>query len=202
MLLQHLIASHQGRFEWQSPREPRTLEAYLLHYADDLDAKMQQAIGLVSAGGGGWSAYDRSLGREIFSHAEQRAGGETESGSGSGSGSEGVPPGTGAGPGDPIPHPEERPPEKQAFPPPYPEPQPNRQPGDDRPPATPGRGADLPGDAGGSVQSEGYGPPPATDSVVRETFAPELVEADEVEVEGAEAEGERRGRTGTLDLFD
>ncbi|MGH7443400.1 MAG: 3'-5' exoribonuclease YhaM family protein, partial [Longimicrobiales bacterium] len=27
-LLQHLVASHQGRYEWQSPREPRTLEAY------------------------------------------------------------------------------------------------------------------------------------------------------------------------------
>jgi 3'-5' exoribonuclease len=26
LLLQHLVASHQGRYEWQSPREPRLLE--------------------------------------------------------------------------------------------------------------------------------------------------------------------------------
>lgn len=69
-LLQHLIASHQGRYEWQSPREPRTLEAYILHYADDLDAKMQHAIGMVDsvASPAGWTGYDRSLGRELYRH--------------------------------------------------------------------------------------------------------------------------------------
>ncbi len=69
-LLQHLIASHQGRYEWQSPREPRTLEAYILHYADDLDAKMQHAIGVVGAVAttSAWSGYDRSLGRELYRH--------------------------------------------------------------------------------------------------------------------------------------
>nr|NIP60182.1 HD domain-containing protein [Gemmatimonadota bacterium]NIU80124.1 HD domain-containing protein [Gammaproteobacteria bacterium]NIP83621.1 HD domain-containing protein [Gemmatimonadota bacterium]NIQ59928.1 HD domain-containing protein [Gemmatimonadota bacterium]NIW38130.1 HD domain-containing protein [Gemmatimonadota bacterium] len=37
-LVEHLIAAHQGRYEWQSPREPQTLEALVLHYADDTDA--------------------------------------------------------------------------------------------------------------------------------------------------------------------
>jgi 3'-5' exoribonuclease len=68
LLLQHLIASHQGRYEWQSPREPRTLEALILHYADDIDAKMTQAGALVHAVGGGWTAYDRSLGRDFLRH--------------------------------------------------------------------------------------------------------------------------------------
>jgi 3'-5' exoribonuclease len=69
-LLLHLVASHQGRHEWQSPREPRTLEALLLHYADDLDAKMNQAAALVRAvDGDGWSAYDRGFGREFLRHA-------------------------------------------------------------------------------------------------------------------------------------
>jgi 3'-5' exoribonuclease len=68
LLLQHLIASHQGRYEWQSPREPRTLEALVLHYADDLDAKMAQAGALLGAIDGGWSAYDRSLGRDFLRH--------------------------------------------------------------------------------------------------------------------------------------
>jgi 3'-5' exoribonuclease len=68
LLLQHLIASHQGRFEWQSPREPRTLEALLLHYVDDLDAKLTQAGALTDAVTAGWTAYDRSLGRDFLRH--------------------------------------------------------------------------------------------------------------------------------------
>jgi 3'-5' exoribonuclease len=68
LLLQHLLASHQGRYEWHSPREPRTLEALILHYADDLDAKLNQAATLIDAVPAGWSAYDRSLGRDFLRH--------------------------------------------------------------------------------------------------------------------------------------
>jgi 3'-5' exoribonuclease len=73
LLLQHLIASHQGRYEWHSPREPRTLEAMLLHYADDLDAKFNQALSLVDAVPGGWSAYDRGFGRDFLRHRHQES---------------------------------------------------------------------------------------------------------------------------------
>jgi 3'-5' exoribonuclease len=68
LLVQHLVASHQGRFEWQSPREPRTLEALILHYADDLDAKLNQAASLLSAVEHGWTAYDRSFARDFLRH--------------------------------------------------------------------------------------------------------------------------------------
>jgi 3'-5' exoribonuclease len=68
LLLQHLIASHQGRYEWHSPREPRTLEAVVLHYADDLDAKLNQAGSLISAVPAGWTAYDRNFGRDFLRH--------------------------------------------------------------------------------------------------------------------------------------
>ncbi|HSJ10029.1 MAG TPA: HD domain-containing protein [Longimicrobiales bacterium] len=68
LLLQHLIASHQGRYEWQSPREPRTLEALVLHYADDIDAKVSQVGSLLNAVPAGWSAYDRSLARDFYRH--------------------------------------------------------------------------------------------------------------------------------------
>ena len=68
LLVQHLVASHQGRFEWQSPREPRTLEALLLHYADDLDAKVNQASALLAAVDHGWTAYDRTFGRDFLRH--------------------------------------------------------------------------------------------------------------------------------------
>ena len=40
-LLLHLILSHHGRLEYGSPKLPMTAEALLLHYLDDLDAKMQ-----------------------------------------------------------------------------------------------------------------------------------------------------------------
>jgi 3'-5' exoribonuclease len=67
LLLQHLIASHQGRPEWDSPRTPQLLEALVLHYADDLDAKMNAAGQLLSrVQPGDWSAYDRSFGRSFF----------------------------------------------------------------------------------------------------------------------------------------
>ena len=67
-LVEHLVAAHQGRFEWQSPREPQTLEALLLHYADDTDAKMQQALDLVRDGGEGWSDYSRTFRRAFLKH--------------------------------------------------------------------------------------------------------------------------------------
>jgi 3'-5' exoribonuclease len=65
--LQHLIASHQGRLEWASPKVPQTMEAVILHAADELDAKMNSAMALLAeVDGGGWSAYDRSLERSLF----------------------------------------------------------------------------------------------------------------------------------------
>ena len=67
-LVLHLIASHQGKYEWQSPREPRILEAVLLHHADDLDAKMQLALDLTRNVDDGWTEYSRNLGGEMLRH--------------------------------------------------------------------------------------------------------------------------------------
>ena len=39
MLLEHALLSHHGEMEWGSPKRPSTLEALLLHHADNLDAK-------------------------------------------------------------------------------------------------------------------------------------------------------------------
>jgi len=38
--LEHIILSHQGKFEWQSPKQPSFEEALLVHFIDNLDAKM------------------------------------------------------------------------------------------------------------------------------------------------------------------
>jgi 3'-5' exoribonuclease len=41
VLVSHLVLSHHGRYEFGSPKLPMIPEAVLLHYLDDMDAKMQ-----------------------------------------------------------------------------------------------------------------------------------------------------------------
>ena len=41
LLVEHLVLSHHGEYEFGSPKLPMTAEAMLLHYLDNLDAKMQ-----------------------------------------------------------------------------------------------------------------------------------------------------------------
>jgi 3'-5' exoribonuclease len=65
--VQHLIASHQGRLEWASPKVPQTLEALILHYADDLDSKMNPAMALLrDLDEGEWTGFDRNLARQLY----------------------------------------------------------------------------------------------------------------------------------------
>ncbi|MDQ0174796.1 3'-5' exoribonuclease YhaM [Bacillus chungangensis] len=40
VILQHLVLSHHGKQEWGSPKPPLIKEAEILHYIDNLDAKM------------------------------------------------------------------------------------------------------------------------------------------------------------------
>ena len=44
ILLQHIIASHHGKREYGSPVTPRFLEAWVVSYADGIDAKAQTII--------------------------------------------------------------------------------------------------------------------------------------------------------------
>ena len=41
VLVEHLVLSHHGKYEFGSPKLPMIPEALLLHYLDDIDAKMQ-----------------------------------------------------------------------------------------------------------------------------------------------------------------
>ncbi|MGA9246007.1 MAG: HD domain-containing protein [Silvibacterium sp.] len=41
VLVEHLVLSHHGKYEFGSPKLPMIPEAVLLHYLDDMDAKMQ-----------------------------------------------------------------------------------------------------------------------------------------------------------------
>jgi len=40
-LLMHMVISHHGEYEYGSPKRPKCMEAFILHYADNLDAKLQ-----------------------------------------------------------------------------------------------------------------------------------------------------------------
>lgn len=67
-LLEHLIISHHGRYEFGSPKLPMFPEAVLLHQLDDLDSKMnamQTQLG-AEGGEGEWTAYNRSLERPLL----------------------------------------------------------------------------------------------------------------------------------------
>jgi len=58
--LKHLLLSHHGQYSWGSPKRPMTLEAVMLHYLDDMDAKMngiQQFLKTQVSEGSRWSPY-------------------------------------------------------------------------------------------------------------------------------------------------
>ena len=40
--LVHIITSHHGKYEWQSPKRPKLMEALVIHYADAMDAELYQ----------------------------------------------------------------------------------------------------------------------------------------------------------------
>jgi 3'-5' exoribonuclease len=42
--LEHIIVSHQRLAEWGSPKPPMTPEAFIVHHADDLDAKLHMMV--------------------------------------------------------------------------------------------------------------------------------------------------------------
>ncbi len=68
-LLRHLILSHHGEYEWGSPKLPMTLEALVLHYLDNIDAKIHafdKAISNDKDSSDNWTNYNRMLERKLF----------------------------------------------------------------------------------------------------------------------------------------
>ncbi len=66
-LIQHCVLAHHGEYEYGSPKLPRTIEAFILHFADDADAKVnmfQKAI-KENPNTGSWAGYNRLLQRNI-----------------------------------------------------------------------------------------------------------------------------------------
>jgi 3'-5' exoribonuclease len=71
--VKHLILSHHGQPEFGAARIPQTAEAFALHYADNMDAKMAQCRQLFEdvPTETGWTPYQATLGR--FMHKAMKS---------------------------------------------------------------------------------------------------------------------------------
>ena len=68
-LLEHMIISHHGQYDFGSPKLPMFPEALLLHYLDDLDSKMEAMRAHFEREAeleGPWTSYNVSLGRPLL----------------------------------------------------------------------------------------------------------------------------------------
>ncbi len=68
-LLEHMIISHHGQYEFGSPKLPMFPEALMLHYLDDLDSKMESMRAHLERDSGyddDWTGYNASLGRPLL----------------------------------------------------------------------------------------------------------------------------------------
>ena len=67
-VVQHLLISHHGEYEFGSPKLPMIREALVFHYLDDLDSKMAAARAALASESGDeeWSAYSGALQRKFL----------------------------------------------------------------------------------------------------------------------------------------
>jgi 3'-5' exoribonuclease len=66
-LLEHLIISHHGKYEFGSPKMPMFPEALMLHYLDDLDSKMEaMRAHFQREPDAEWTGYNPSLERPLL----------------------------------------------------------------------------------------------------------------------------------------
>lgn len=68
MSLVHLLVSHHGIMEWGSPVEPLTLEACILHHADNMDAQVTKFLTVIhnQSHDNAWVSFDPGLGRSVY----------------------------------------------------------------------------------------------------------------------------------------
>ena len=68
-LVQHLIISHHGEYEFGSPKLPMFPESLVLHYLDNLDSKLASMLDLIAGDTGTdpeWTPYNRMFERPLF----------------------------------------------------------------------------------------------------------------------------------------
>ncbi|MBN1944001.1 MAG: HD domain-containing protein [Phycisphaerae bacterium] len=80
-LLQHIILSHHGVFEFGSPKLPAIPEAYFIHFLDNLDAKMYMTTHHIETDpdkDSAFTSYHKQLDTRLYKHSSQLDGGETD----------------------------------------------------------------------------------------------------------------------------
>ncbi len=67
-LIKHMIVSHHGAREYGSPEPPKTIEAVLLNYIDEIDSRVNGIREFMAADDpdASWTAYHRLLERQFY----------------------------------------------------------------------------------------------------------------------------------------
>jgi len=68
--LRHIILSHHGEFEFGSPKRPKTREALVIHFMDDMDAKLNAFDSFIANDATGsdsdWTSFNRFFERYLY----------------------------------------------------------------------------------------------------------------------------------------
>ncbi len=73
--LKHIVLSHHGKLEYGSPKRPKTLEAFLVSFIDDLDSKMDAIVEFMKNDtmvGDSWTRYSPLFDRYFLTSAQLR----------------------------------------------------------------------------------------------------------------------------------
>jgi 3'-5' exoribonuclease len=68
-VLQHIVVSHHGQYEFGSPKLPAVPEAVAVHYLDNLDAKINMFLNEIEQDkdpGSHWTNYNTALATKVF----------------------------------------------------------------------------------------------------------------------------------------
>jgi 3'-5' exoribonuclease len=68
-VLQHIVLSHHGRYEFGSPKLPAVPEAAAIHYLDNLDAKVSMLVAEIEKDpdpASQWTNYNRALETKVY----------------------------------------------------------------------------------------------------------------------------------------
>jgi len=64
-MLKHAILAHHGEYIFGSPKLPMTIEAFILHAADNMDAKIKVYEDIITKDGPSWMGYNKMLDRYV-----------------------------------------------------------------------------------------------------------------------------------------
>jgi 3'-5' exoribonuclease len=70
-VIQHIILSHHGTYEFGSPRTPSTPEAIAVHTLENMDAKLMMSLGATrwdsgASAEGNWTEYMKAFGGKLY----------------------------------------------------------------------------------------------------------------------------------------